>query len=333
MRTRKPAAAAVCMLLCMLMLVGLAASSFAEDALAELHVEKNGLTLDLSLLKLEIEDGKLVVSVGIDGITKWKDEEPPKIILDFEQAGEKFTSGLFTADTVAKLPENAKNYKTTSKHPISGSELPDRILIDIGSDEPLVFWEKDPNADVPADAEKDDSGKDSGKDSGQDDAQDVLAEVQAIFDGGEYYAAALAARDCAENYPSLWDECDEILEKIADKLKDKEPETGELERHFPFYGMNCVHATAESWPFEMTITDVDNPSLFVRFYVRKGDTSEIYLPSSHYYVTIATGDIWFGDDIGFGELGESDDFDGDTLDMTSRAQGNTISYHEWNPIF
>lgn len=333
MRTRKPAAAALCMLLCVLMLTGLAASSFAEDALAELHVEKNGLTLDLSLLKLEIEDGKLVVSVGIDGITKWKDEEPPKIILDFEQAGEKFTSGLFTADTVAKLPENAKNYKTTSKHPISGSELPDRILIDIGSDEPLVFWEKDPNADVPADAEKDDSGKDSGKDSGQDDAQDVLAEVQAIFDGGEYYAAALAARDCAENYPSLWDECDEILEKIADKLKDKEPETGELERHFPFYGMNCVHATAESWPFEMTITDVDNPSLFVRFYVRKGDTSEIYLPSSHYYVTIATGDIWFGDDIGFGELGESDDFDGDTLDMTSRAQGNTISYHEWNPIF
>ena len=341
MRTRKPAAAAVCMLLCMLMLVGLAASSFAEEALAELHVEKNGLTLDLSLLKLEIEDGKLVVSVGIDGITKWKDEEPPKIILDFEQAGEKFTSGLFSADTVAKLPENAKNYKTTSKHPISGSELPDRILIDIGGDEPLVFWEKNPDADAPAestqteppaDTEKD-TEKDIGKDVGEDDEQEVLAEVQAIFDGGDYYAAALAARDCEENYPSLWDECDEILEKIADKLKDKEPETGELERHFPFYGMNCVHATAESWPFEMTITDVENPSQFVRFYVRKGDTSEIYLPSSHYYVTISTGDIWFGDDIGFGELGESDDFDGDTLDMTSRAQGNTISYHEWNPIF
>ncbi|MBR7074591.1 MAG: hypothetical protein IKI39_05720 [Oscillospiraceae bacterium] len=345
MRTRKPAVTAVCMLLCMLMLVGLAASSFAEEALAELHVEKNGLTLDLSLLKLEIEDGKLVVSVGIDGITKWKDEEPPKIILDFEQAGEKYTSGLFTADTVAKLPENAKNYKTTSKHPISGSELPDRILIDIGGDEPLVFWEKNPDADAPAestqteppaDTEKDtekDTGKDTGKDAGEDDEQEVLAEVQAIFDGGDYYAAALAASDCAENYPSLWDECDEILEKIADKLKDKEPETGELERHFPFYGMNCVHATAESWPFEMTITDVENPSQFVRFYVRKGDTSEIYLPSSHYYVTISTGDIWFGDDIGFGELGESDDFDGDTLDMTSRVKGNTMSYHEWNPTF
>ena len=341
MRTRKPAAAAVCLLLCMLMVMSFAASSFAEEALAELHVEKNGLTLDLSLLKLEIEDGKLVVSVGIDGITKWKDEEPPKIILDFEQAGEKFTSGLFSADTVAKLPENAKNYKTTSKHPISGEELPDRILLDIGGDEPLVFWEKNPNADAPAenmqtepqaDTEKD-GGKDSGKDSGQDDAQEALAEVQAIFDGGEYYTAALAARDCAENYPDIWDECDEILEKIADKLKDKEPETGELERHFPFYGMNRVHATAKNWPFEMTITDVEDPGLFVRFYVRKGDTSEIYLPSSHYYVTISTGDIWFGDDIGFGELGESDDLDGITLDMTSRAQGNTISYHEWNPIF
>lgn len=337
MYTRKPAAAALCVLLCILMLTGLAASSFAEEVLAELHVEKNGLPLDLSLLKLEIEDGKLVVSVGIDGITKWKDEEPPKMILVFEQTGEKYTSGLFTADTVAKLPENAKNYKTTSRHPVSGSELPDRILIDIGSDEPLVFWEKDPDADVPPESAQTELpaeiGKDVGKDIGEDDAQEMLAEIQAIFDGGEYYTAALAARDCAEDFPELWDECDEILEKIADKLKDKEPETGELERHFPFYGMNCVHATAESWPFEMTITDVDNPSQFVRFYVRKGDTSEIYLPSSHYYVTIATGDIWFGDDIGFGELGESDDFDGDTLDMTSRAQGNTISYHEWNPTF
>lgn len=345
MRTRKPAAAAVCLLLCVLMLTGLAASSFAEEALAELHVEKNGLTLDLSLLKLEIEDGKLIVSVGINGITKWKDEEPPKIVLEFEQTGEKITSGLFTTVTAAKLPENAKNYKATSKHPIRGSELPDRILIDIGRDEPLVFWEKDPDAEAPAenkqseapaDTEKDsgkDSGEDSGKDSGKDDAQEILAEVQAIFDGGEYYAAALAARDCAENYPALWDECDEILEQIAEKLKGKEPKTGEIERHFPFYGRNCVHATAKSWPFEMTITDVDNPSQFVRFYVRKGDTSEIYLPSSHYYVTIVTGNIWFGDDIGFGELGESDDFDGDTLDMTSRAKDNTISYHEWNPIF
>ena len=333
MRTRKPAAAAVFILLCVLMLTGLAASSFAEDALTELHVEKNGLTLELSLLKLEIEDGKLVVSVGIDGITKWKDEEPPKITLDFEQAGEKFTSGLFTADTVAKLPENVKNYKTTSRHPVSGSELPDRILIDIGNDEPLVFWEKNPDADAAAESTQTEPPADSEKEAGKDDEQEALAEVQAIFDGGEYYAAALAARDCAENYPSLWDECDEILEKIADKLKDKEPKTGELERHFPFYGMNCVRATAESWPFEMTITDVDNSSQFVRFYVRKGDTSEIYLPSSHYYVTIATGDIWFGDDIGFGELGESDDFDGDTLDMTSRVNGSIMNYHEWNPIF
>ena len=45
MRTRKPAAAAVCLLLCMLMVMSFAASSFAEEALAELHVEKNGLTL------------------------------------------------------------------------------------------------------------------------------------------------------------------------------------------------------------------------------------------------------------------------------------------------
>ena len=346
MRTRKSAAAAVCMLLCLLMLTALAAPAFAEDSLAKLHVEKDSLALDLSLLKLEIEDGKLVVSVGIDGITKWKDEEPPKMILVFEQTGEKFTSGLFTTDTVAKLPESAKNYKTTSKHPVSGSELPDRILIDIGRDEPLLFWEKDADAAAPEDSAQTASPADIGKafekgsgkagtgkaDSGND-GQEALAEIQASFDRGEYYAAALAARDCAEDHPSLSDACGGILEQIADKLKDREPKTGELERHFPFYGMNCVRATAKSAPFEMTITDVENAGQFVRFYVRQGETSEIYLPSSHYYVLMKTGDIWFDDDIGFGELCEQEDFDGDTLDMTSRVKGNTMNYHEWTPVF
>ena len=71
----------------------------------------------------------------------------------------------------------------------------------------------------------------------------------------------------------------------------------------------------------------------MRFSVRLGETSEIYLPSSHYYVLMKTGDIWFDDDIGFGELGEQDDFDGDTLDMTSRVKGNTMNYHEWTPVF
>ena len=83
----------------------------------------------------------------------------------------------------------------------------------------------------------------------------------------------------------------------------------------------------------MIITDSEDEKLNTRFYVRQGDTSEVYLPSSYYRVIIKQGDVWFGDEIGFGELCESSDFGGDTLDMTSRVKGSTMSYHEWKPVF
>lgn len=163
----------------------------------------------------------------------------------------------------------------------------------------------------------------------------VIDEARGLFDDEAYYEAALRVRDCQELYPDTEaaEAGNELMDEIAAALKDKEPKTGELERHFPFYGKNCVRATAQSFPFEMTIRDVEDESQFVRFYVRQGDTSEIYLPSSHYHVLIKAGPVWFGDEIGFGELGESSDFGGDTLDMTSGEKNNIISWHEWSPVF
>lgn len=307
----------------------LTGSAFADDAapLAELHLEKNGLPLDLRLLKAEIEDGKLVLSVAIDGITSWKDEEPPSLIIKYKESGMELKTKLFTNDTVKSLPAGAKNYKMTSKLPSSGDALPDQILIDIGGDEPLLFWPSTgDDAAKPAVSTQPKSGSEADK---------AMAEAQKLFDAGEYYKAALAIHDCQEDYPgsTAAKEGDKLMEQIAKALKGKEPKTGELERHFPFYGMNCVRATAKTGPFEMIITDVEDEKLNTRFYVRKGDTSEVYLPSSHYYVVIKMGDIWFGDDIGFGELCETSDFDGDTLDMTSKSDGRTINYHEWTPTF
>ncbi len=167
----------------------------------------------------------------------------------------------------------------------------------------------------------------------KDTAQSALAKAQKLFDSGDYYKSALALRDCLEEFPETEDECEELFDEIAEKCKNKQPKTGELERNFPYYGKNCVRATAVTAPFEMTITDVDNKGQYVRFFVRQYETSEIYLPSGHYYVNIKMGDIWFNNAVGFGEFCESSDFGGDTLDMTSREKNNTLTYHEWSPTF
>ena len=67
--------------------------------------------------------------------------------------------------------------------------------------------------------------------------------------------------------------------------------------------------------------------------MRQGDTSEIYLPNGQYSVFIRQGPIWFNDEIGFGELCESSDFGGATLDMGSGSDGTILQWHEWSPTF
>ena len=162
-----------------------------------------------------------------------------------------------------------------------------------------------------------------------------IDEAKKLMGEENYYEAALRLVDCQKEYPDTEaaNLGGDLLDEIASILKPNEPKTGELERHFPFYGKNCVRATAETWPFEMTIRDVEDESLYVRFYVRQGETSEVYLPSSEYYCMIRQGPIWFNDETGFGDLGTSSNFGGDTLKMTSGVNGNTFSWHEWSPTF
>ena len=320
MYTRNRCGATALFLLCALLFTLLAGSAVADEAapLAELHVEKNGLPLDLTLEKLEIEDGSIVIMLGMDKITGWKDEEAPGLIVSCKNPDRKFKTDLFTAETVKSLPSTIKDFKTTMKFPYEGETLPDEILIDLGEDEPMILW---PSADSEIDAAVKAAVRP------KTDEQSAIEEAERLFDAGEYYEAALAIRDCSGQKRG------ELMDRIAEALKDREPKTGELERNFPFYGKNCVRATAATGPFEMIITDTEDENLNTRFYVRQGDTSEVYLPASSYHVVINKGNIWFGDEIGFGELCESSDFGGDTLNLKSGVKGNTMNWQEWSPIF
>lgn len=333
MYTQKRHSLIMFVLLCTLLLSLLAGTACADEtvpALAELHLEKNGHPLDLTLQQLEIEDGKLAISVAIDKITEWKDEEPPSLIIRYADSGMELKTGLFSAEAVKTLPSGAKNYRMSTKLPSDGDALPDRILIDIGGKKPLLFWDSSDAASETA--AKPAAGSGSGK---GDAAQTAIDKAQKLMDAGSYYEAALAIRDCQAEYPNsdAAQKGDEMMAQIKTALKDKEPKTGEIERHFPFFGKNCVKATAVSGPFEMIITDAKDENLNTRFYVRQFETSEVYLPASTYKVVINMGDIWFGDDIGFGELCESSDFGGDTLEMKSGVKGNTMNWIEWSPVF
>ena len=108
-------------------------------------------------------------------------------------------------------------------------------------------------------------------------------------------------------------------------------------RHGPFLVLlnleeqPLVGILALSGPVEMLITDVDNPSQYVRFYVRQGEMSEIYLVSGTYEATWKIGKCWFGDDIGFGEL-YTEGAREDNMSVQTKQEGGWIVNWRWTDI-
>ena len=68
MSMRKRSYLIACVLLCALFLAGLPFSAFADEAapMAELHLEKNGHPLDLTLQSLSLDGGNLLMTIGVD---------------------------------------------------------------------------------------------------------------------------------------------------------------------------------------------------------------------------------------------------------------------------
>ena len=133
--------------------------------------------------------------------------------------------------------------------------------------------------------------------------EQLLANAQKYFDEGEYYLAYDAAvKSQNEADADLSARSEELIEQIKSAVSENEPENGEeLERTFSVSGGGQLRVTAQSGPLEMLVTDNGNPEQFVRFYVKHGETGNVYLPSGSYTVTCKLGFIWFDDETGFGE--------------------------------
>ena len=133
--------------------------------------------------------------------------------------------------------------------------------------------------------------------------EQYLADAQKYFDEGEYYLAYDAAMKCqSEADAEVYERSEALIEQIRSAVAAKEPENSEeLERTFSVSGGGQIRVTAQSGPLEMLVEDNDNAEQYVRFYVRHGETGNVYLPSGSYTVTCKLGYIWFDDETGFGE--------------------------------
>lgn len=325
MNSHKRASISLCILLSLLLTLFAAPAVLAEDApLAELHLEKNGLPLDLKLLKLAIEDGELVLTIGIDQITAWRDETPPKLIVATAESPQKYKLDLFTAETVSRLPDSAKNYKMTTKLPFDGMALPEQLLVDMGDGEPLIFWPQKDTEAAPASGgtEKDDSGKtEIGKDSvgkndsrktdiGQDGAAEApaaktdaeLAAIRSLLDEGRLYKAAVALEQYSIDHPDRETQYQPLLDELLERTRKNRPQTGEIERTLQFEGRNEFIVHAQSSDVLVIGRDVNNGQL-VRYFIREGDSATIYFPGGKYVLSVEGGSLWFDDLNGFGEFG------------------------------
>ena len=133
--------------------------------------------------------------------------------------------------------------------------------------------------------------------------EQYLSDAQKFFDEGEYYHAYDAAMKSQNDADAdIIERSEELIEQIKSAVSENEPENSEeLERTFSVSGGGQLRVTAQSGPLEMLVEDNDNSEQYVRFYVRHGETGNVYLPSGSYTVTCKLGGIWFDGETGFGE--------------------------------
>ena len=159
----------------------------------------------------------------------------------------------------------------------------------------------------------------------------ALEEIKGLTAGEQYYDAAKAIVACREKWPESASECDALWQQIKDALADKRPETGEMERTFKYQGGNIVSISSDSGDIDLTITSRGGHGT-ARYYVREGETANFYVPCYGFDVDYTRGDIWFDDEIGFGEFGESASYP-DGLEFRYMEIPSWVLFHfaEGNP--
>lgn len=159
------------------------------------------------------------------------------------------------------------------------------------------------------------------------DAAAALKDVQKLLDDKKLYDAALACYDGYCDYPDRAADFEALWQRIADACAGKMPKTGELKRSFQYQGGNELHVIAASGNVDLTAVDTDSKES-VRVFIREGEEFTINLPSGKFDLSFKLGEIWFDDEIGFGDFCE-DYPNVQTLDIKYVSDGSWVTYYSY----
>ncbi len=149
---------------------------------------------------------------------------------------------------------------------------------------------------------------------------------------GHYHNAMKAIYECYDEVPGSRSnsECEEIIDEIRKALKNNEPQNGkQLARTFQYMGGCILNVTAQSGSMVVRIYDKKNPSAYCEFYVRKGKSAETSVTAGTYRISYKIGDLWFNDNIGFGDFCEEGSFEEDFV-FKNTTDNAWITNTQWN---
>ena len=161
-------------------------------------------------------------------------------------------------------------------------------------------------------------------------AKAALDSAQSYIRTGDYYRAARTIEDCRSKYPTSGADCNRMWKQLETAAASQMPPTGELERTIYVQGGNELRFSAKSGNVEVLAVNVKKESEFVRFFIRKGDSTTVFLPGGEYRITFKIGDVWFSDEIGFGDYCSVGSFD-ENIEFKVTQAGNWVTYYyfEW----
>ena len=157
-----------------------------------------------------------------------------------------------------------------------------------------------------------------------------LTKARGLINSAKYYNAAEMIEDCRVRYPQSGKDCDALWKELEAAAASQRPKTGELVRTVNVQGGNELRMSAKSANVEVLAVNVEKESEYVRFFIRKGESINVYLPAGEYRLTFQEGDVWFSDGIGFGEFGSTGSFN-DHIVFKYTEEGGWITYYyfEW----
>lgn len=149
--------------------------------------------------------------------------------------------------------------------------------------------------------------------------------VEQLFNSGRL-EDALNALDEIDQYYGTSDGSTTLRNKVLNRLAQSRPITGKKFADSIGWGYGKFVVTAGEYDACVTLKNLYQPSQYMFFYIRAGETATMQVKDGQYTASYITGPYWFGADNNFGGYyRNSGDVDG-TLDFSTTRDSANIYY-------